>query len=147
METQGGIERRKFPRIPVMMQVNYTNGEDFLVDYSTNLGPRGIFINTVRSFDAGEKVHIKFHLPGDDRPIRVLGQVCWARRRDANPGSVVLPGIGIEFLHATEEAREAVAHFVERFLVEPTKAPAPGIEDWNVEDWRKINDLYDGDRA
>ena len=147
METRRGIERRRHPRIPVMMQVNYTNGEDFLVDYSTNLGPRGIFINTTRAIGQGEKIHVKFLLPGDERPIRVLGQVCWIRRRGDDPAGVVVPGIGVEFLHATDEAREAVAHFVDRFLVEPAGAPAPGIEDWQPEDWHKIHELYEGDRA
>jgi uncharacterized protein (TIGR02266 family) len=147
MATESGRERRKFPRIPVMMQVNYTDGEDFLIDYSTNLGPNGIFINTTRAFAAGEKLHLKFHLPGHERPLRILGKVRWARKRDSDPAETVLPGIGIEFVHATEHARDAVARFVERFLPAPDESPIPDSEVWEPEDWHKINDLYQGDRV
>jgi uncharacterized protein (TIGR02266 family) len=142
-----GIERRRFPRIPVMMQVSYTDGEDFLIDYSTNLGLNGIFINTTRPFASGEKLHLKFHLPGHDRPLRILGKVRWIRKRDASPGEAVLPGIGIEFVASTEHARDVVARFVERFLPAPDDAPLPNPGAWEPEDWHKINDLYQGDRA
>lgn len=139
------LERRNHPRIPVMMQVSFTNGEDFMVDYSTNLSSNGIFINTQQAVAGGDRVHMKFFLPGYDQPVRILGTVRWRRAAPISGSEAALSGIGVEFLEASQQNREAIRHFVERFLPEEGRTSLGEGEGWSEEDWRKINDLYGGE--
>lgn len=145
MSSKSGIdERRRDPRIPVMMQVSYTDGEDFMVDYSINLSFNGIFINTLLDFAIGEKVYLKFALPGYKQAMHILGNIRWAKSAQTTQDASALPGIGIEFTQMTDSDRAAVHHFVNRFLPAENET---ALELFEVEDWQKVHELYQGDQA
>jgi len=133
------MDRREDPRIPVMMQVNYTDGEDFLTDYSTNFSRNGLFINTTQKFGPGEKIHLKFYLPGNERPVRVLGRIRWNKGGAHAVGAHTVPGIGVEFININEFNREMIDEFVDQFLFEDEVLPAAGLKQKPRGSW--INEL------
>jgi uncharacterized protein (TIGR02266 family) len=84
---------RRYSRVPISVEVAYRTAGAFLVSYSVNLSKGGIFIETPAPQPVGERVSLRFEVPGAGA-IEINGVVAWVRN-----GSVDgLPdGMGVQF--------------------------------------------------
>ncbi len=99
---QTSVERRRAPRAPVTVRVEYATVDALFSEFSRNVNEGGIFIATDQPLDLEERVVLSFRLPASDRPIKVAGRVAWVDTEgDA-------PGMGIEFDALDAEARQAI---------------------------------------
>lgn len=78
-----------------LVRVEYTNVEDFLVDYTSNETIGGMFIKTERPLSVGTEFKLRIQLPGGRRTIETLAHVRWTLPCDV--AAPMNPGMGIRF--------------------------------------------------
>jgi uncharacterized protein (TIGR02266 family) len=88
-------------------RVDLHSDSNFFSGFSSNISDGGLFIATEVDLPLGTEVDLRFTLP-DGNAVASTGVVCW--RRPPNPD---LPtGLGLQFGHLTQTARDAVARFM-----------------------------------
>jgi uncharacterized protein (TIGR02266 family) len=80
---------------PPQVRVEYTNVEDFLVDYTSNQTIGGMFIKTAKPMEIGTQFRLRIQLPGGRRPIEAEAEVRWTLPRDV--AAPMTPGMGVRF--------------------------------------------------
>jgi len=103
-------EKRKHPRMPVMIPVEYSDLTDFFVDYAVDISGGGMFIATGKDIEPGTRVEIKFFIPGCDSPFVATGKVVrkGSPPREVDGEDIPATGIGIQFDPLPEASREIV---------------------------------------
>ncbi len=67
--------KRRHPRISIILKVDYASGEDFLADYTCNASDSGLFIATEKPFSAGDVLDFAVSFPGLLPPIQCRAEV------------------------------------------------------------------------
>ena len=93
-------------RAPKKVRVEYSNVEDFLVDYTSNHTIGGMFIKTARPMNVGERFVLQFQLPGGRRPIETTALVRWTPPVDV--AAPMTPGMGVRFQGLAESDKQYV---------------------------------------
>ncbi|HVW25387.1 MAG TPA: TIGR02266 family protein [Polyangiaceae bacterium] len=111
-----GADRRREPRAPIELRVEYKRLNTFFADYTKNISRGGTFISTERPLDIGTEFIFALDLPTLSEPLRLRGRVMWTTSLDeaskANPA-----GMGIEFQYANEGERREMEKVVEQLAV------------------------------
>ena len=83
-------DRRLHPRRPFVLRVDFAGGRPG-GDTTENLSRSGLFVQTDRPFDIGERIPLSLSFPGLLDPIEIVGQVVWIRtsRADERAETVV----------------------------------------------------------
>ncbi|MCS7214385.1 MAG: TIGR02266 family protein [Candidatus Calescibacterium sp.] len=106
-------EKRREERIPAEIEVKYSTGESFAVDWTMNISRGGMFIRTPNPLPPGSNLKIYFSIPETEEEIFVEGVVRWkADPTDPN----VLPGMGVEITYIDEKSRRILDEFVRKKL-------------------------------
>src|SRR5512145_2564818 len=79
-----GKEKRRDPRVPLVLRVEYPGSAQAVRDATENLSAGGLFIRTERDLKEGQRLPLHTSFPGLLRPFEVEVQV--VRRRSAGPG-------------------------------------------------------------
>ena len=93
-----GQERRKFPRKPLslLVQFRFNTFENFLAEYSDNISLGGIFIRTETPKEKGSIIYLQFSLEDGEQLIEGVGPVVHVNE----PGVAGrVPGMGVEFMN------------------------------------------------
>ena len=85
--------RRRAPRVPLRVHVQYSSLDKFLDDYTSNVSIGGMFIARETPFDLGTRFRLNFQVPGRAQSVCTMGTVKWV----IEPGQGMTPGMGIEF--------------------------------------------------
>lgn len=104
-----GSDKRRHPRVPlnVLVQFRFRTFDDFLAEYSLNISPGGIFIQTQTPREQGAIVYFQFALQDGSPLIEGMGQVV---RVNAPPGEPHRPsGMGVEFMNLDDESASLIA--------------------------------------
>ena len=80
---------------PPQVRVEYSNVEDFLVDYTSNQTIGGMFIKTTKPMAVGTHFRLRMQLPGGRRTIDTEAEVRWTLPRDV--AAPMTPGMGVRF--------------------------------------------------
>ena len=83
------------PNRAPQVRVEYTNVEDFLVDYTSNETIGGMFIKTDYPMAVGTAFKLRIQLPGGRRPIEAKAEVRWTLPIDV--AAPMNPGMGVRF--------------------------------------------------
>jgi type IV pilus assembly protein PilZ len=102
------IERRRSPRSPLEVRVDYTTVDAFFSEFTRDINEGGIFIETESPPSLEATVSLRFRLPGSDEPIKVGGRV--VRVSDGRAGEP--PGMAIEFETLDAGARRRIDQLV-----------------------------------
>jgi type IV pilus assembly protein PilZ len=108
---RSGSERRSADRIDVTWSVDCETEDTFLYANITNISEMGIFVRTNEPLEVGTQLTLKFAPPGSREPLVLGGQVQWVnpvRMLASNPN----PGMGIRFVHLSQENRERLIELV-----------------------------------
>lgn len=100
------LSKRASPRIPAKLEVFYGQDEKlsgYAASYSVNMSVGGLFLETDNPLTPGEKLNLRFSLPGNNHPISCQGRVAWATAPGSSDKSSHPAGMGIEFLDLAEE--------------------------------------------
>lgn len=92
-------------RIPFVQRAGLTHlgrrEELFLVD----LGLAGAFVEREEPLDVGERVALRFCLPGNEIPITVSCRVAWWNPAEHTASKTRPSGVGLEFVEFSEADR------------------------------------------
>jgi len=108
-------ERRRAPRAPIELTVEYKRLNTFFADYTKNISRGGTFIGTDKPLPVGTEFVFALGVPGMPEPLRLRGRVIWTTpAQEATKGNPA--GMGIEFQYDAKERLEKEAA-VERLMV------------------------------
>jgi uncharacterized protein (TIGR02266 family) len=113
-------ESLREPRALIAFEVHYQTREAFLSAYSFNLSGGGLFLCTSEPLPVGDRIRVRFTLPGSDAPFEATAQVAWLS--EARLGNPYPAGMGVQFLDLPLEARDAIAALITAHLPQPPKA-------------------------
>jgi type IV pilus assembly protein PilZ len=94
-------DRRRAPREPIRLRVDYQRMNAFFADYTKNISKGGTFIKTARPLPIGTRFLFALSVPALSEPVQITGEVQWIS--PAAAGSEA--GMGIRFLFAADEER------------------------------------------
>jgi len=97
-------DRRRAPREPIRLRVDYERMNAFFADYTKNISKGGTFIKTARPLPIGTRFLFALSVPALSEPVQITGEVQWIAGADA-PGPDNEPGMGIRFVFTTDEER------------------------------------------
>ena len=80
-------ERRKHPRKHCSTPVTYATPERIFEDFSRDISPGGVFIETDVPFSVGHEITLMFASPDQEEPIKITGRIVWDAPK----------GIGVKF--------------------------------------------------
>ncbi len=109
-EAHPALQRRKTQRLESEIEISVESDHNFYTGFSANLSDGGLFVATFRAHEVGDRVRVRFRLPGMDAAIEAKVEVQWLRPHDV--ASEVAPGFGGAFVEISDEGRAAVEHFV-----------------------------------
>lgn len=111
-DTSSGDNRRRYPRTPLSMLVQYrfNTFEDFLAEYSLNISPGGMFIRTSEPREEGSMIYLQFSLRDGSKLIEGLGRVVHVNPPEDKSRT---PGMGIEFVNFDDESMALVLEICE----------------------------------
>ena len=107
-EQAGGIERRRWERADLLVQVDYKTVDELFSEFARNINEGGLFVETEEPPEVGSSVALQFKIPGSDEPIQVMGRV--VRISEGTPAEP--PGMGIEFENLDAQSREVINELV-----------------------------------
>ena len=117
MSTVQGSERRKGPRAPIELKVEYKRLNSFFADYTRNISRDGMFIKTQKPLGIGTEFVFKLVVPQLPEPLERHGRVQWTvKPEQANEEQEA--GMGIGFIYESEAERQRVVTVVERLMVQ-----------------------------
>ncbi len=102
-------ERRRTPREPLTLKVEYADADELVADYTDNISSGGTFVLTQRLLPEGTEVRLVLSFPGLIKPLPIAGVVKWVR---AEP--VEERGVGVEFDLADPQAMDRLDSLVRR---------------------------------
>ena len=104
-------------RIPFIQKAALTLGGRTEALFLVDLGLRGAFAERGDPLPVGERVSLRFSLPGNEIPITVGCRVAWWHPPGAPLVSKALPaGLGLEFLECSEEDEGRLRRYLEAYL-------------------------------
>ena len=117
-------ERRKKPRIPLRVKVEYRSVGGFVSDWTDNISEGGLFVLTENPLPVGSQVRLVFSLPGLPFLLDLRGKVRW----------VTAPygfrsGMGIEFTNLGESVRHRIQEYISRALAEKARSEEEGFSE------------------
>ena len=110
------VERRRAPRAPVTVRVEYATVDAFFSEFSRNINEGGMFVETDRPLGLEERVFLQFRLPGSESPVKVSGRVV-----RVSPGGGPEPqGMAIEFDSLAPADRQRINDLVRGLRARPS---------------------------
>jgi uncharacterized protein (TIGR02266 family) len=104
---------RAAERFDLEVKVDLESDHNFYTGLTQNISSGGVFIATHHIRKIGERITLKFSLPGTDQSIAVETEVRWIRENSALHRVDGASGMGVRFINLTPEASAAIAAFIE----------------------------------
>jgi len=112
---KGGIERRRWERVLVDIEVDYGHEDTYVFAYIRDISVTGLFVRTHTPEPAHTRLNVRFTPTDAEQPLELEGEVIWVNPyRPGNPASLH-PGMGIRFIDLDQNDRERLISFVKRF--------------------------------
>ena len=117
MTEQDDHDRRRHPRGPIELKVEYKRVNTFFADFTKNISKGGTFIKTNKPLDIGTEFLFKLYVPALDKPLELRGCVQWVVTTEEAHGDDS-PGMGIEFVYETPDHKAEIHGKVEKLMIE-----------------------------
>lgn len=111
-QDEGADNRRSSPRVDAEFEVTAHSENNFYQGLSENLSDGGLFFETYQSHRIGDRLDVRFTLPGSDVAIEAGVEVRWLRPH--NPLSDTPAGIGVRFISLDPAARAEIERFTRK---------------------------------
>lgn len=115
-EEKDGAERREWNRVLVDLEVDYSNADNFLFAYISDISETGIFIRTNLPEKPGTLLNLRFTPRDGNRELLQLeGEVIWVNKlRPSHPDNIN-PGMGVRFVGLTGDIRHRLVEYIKTF--------------------------------
>lgn len=105
--------QRKAERHDVEVVVDLDSDSNFYTGLTQNISTGGLFIATQKIKRVGERIHLKFMLPGGTAPIECETEVRWIRENTSLLRTDGSPGMGVRFIDMSPKDAEAIGRFLQ----------------------------------
>lgn len=107
------IPERKSLRVPCKAPVSYIMDGTLVAGTSADISAKGIFVESERDINEGEKIHLSFTLPNSESELyETSGRVAWINHKDMQRKRGLPMGFGVEFLDLNKRTFDAVLSYV-----------------------------------
>lgn len=112
----GGAERRTSVRADMEIEVGLESETNFYTGLTADISTGGLFVATHKLRKRGEKIVVKFSLPGMATQFVVEAEVRWIREVTSLTGGrhEGATGMGLKFLNLAPQARTMIATFLKQ---------------------------------
>jgi len=104
---------RASERFDLEVKVDLESDHNFYTGLTQNISAGGVFIATNHIRRIGDRITLKFTLPGSEKTIDVDTEVRWIRENSALHRIEGAQGMGVRFINLTPEASAAINGFLE----------------------------------
>ena len=104
---------RASERFDLEVKVDLESDHNFYTGLTQNISSGGVFIATHHIRKIGDRITLKFSLPGSDQPLAIETEVRWIRENSALHRIDGASGMGVRFINLTPEAAAAITAFVQ----------------------------------
>jgi hypothetical protein len=101
----GDKSQRRHERVYIHEIVEFIVDGEYYRDFIQDVSESGIFIRSGRKFTAGKEILMSLMAPGQDRPVKIKGEVI---RTDVG-------GVGVEFRRESQVQEDVIKALVQRF--------------------------------
>jgi uncharacterized protein (TIGR02266 family) len=124
-----GDDRRRTPREPLTLKVEYGDAAELVADYTENISAGGTFVFTDRILAVGTEVRLVLSFPGLIRPLPLTGEVKWVREEPAEER-----GVGVAFAAEAAESITRLGSIIQRIAELDPELVTPVLRVLIVED-------------
>ncbi len=104
---------RASERFDLEVKVDLESDHNFYTGLTQNISAGGLFIATHHLRKIGDRITLKFTLPGSNKVIAVETEVRWIRENSALMRADGGTGMGVRFINLSAEATAAISAFLE----------------------------------
>jgi uncharacterized protein (TIGR02266 family) len=104
---------RVFERFDLEVKVDLESDHNFYTGLTQNISAGGLFIATHHLRRIGDRITLKFALPGTEAAIAVETEVRWIRENSALQRLDGATGMGVRFINLSAEATTAIQKFLQ----------------------------------
>ena len=108
-----GETKRKTPRVPVEIRVEYERFNRFVSEYTRDISRGGMFIRSESPLDVGTDVYVTLSFPHHKDDITLMAHVV----RIVSPQESAEPGMGVRFAFADSDESRALHRLVDGLIV------------------------------
>lgn len=103
---------RASERFDLEVNVDLESDHNFYTGLTQNISAGGLFIATNAIRRIGDRITLKFSLPGSAEPLAVETEVRWIRENSALNRVDGATGMGVRFVNLSAEAAQAIQQFI-----------------------------------
>jgi uncharacterized protein (TIGR02266 family) len=104
---------RASERFDLEVKVDLESDHNFYTGLTQNISSGGVFIATHHIRRIGDRITLKFTLPGSEKVLDVETEVRWIRENSALQRVEGAQGMGVRFINLSPEASAAINAFVQ----------------------------------
>ena len=104
---------RAAERFDLEVKVDLESDHNFYTGLTQNISSGGLFIATNALRKIGDRITLKFSLPGSVEPLAVETEVRWIRENSALHRVEGSTGMGVRFVNLSPAAAAAINQFVQ----------------------------------
>ena len=104
---------RASERFDLEVKVDLESDHNFYTGLTQNISAGGLFIATHHLRRIGDRITLKFQLPGSEQPVAVETEVRWIRENSSLQRVEGATGMGVRFINLSEEATGAIQKFLQ----------------------------------
>jgi uncharacterized protein (TIGR02266 family) len=104
---------RAAERFDLEVKVDLESDHNFYTGLTQNISTGGLFIATSAIRKIGDRITLKFSLPGSSEPLAVETEVRWIRENSALHRTDGNTGMGVRFVNLSPAAAAAINQFVQ----------------------------------
>jgi uncharacterized protein (TIGR02266 family) len=104
---------RAAERFDLEVKVDLESDHNFYTGLTQNISSGGLFIATHHLRKIGDRITLKFTLPGSEKVLAVETEVRWIRENSALLRAENGTGMGVRFINLSAEASAAINAFVQ----------------------------------
>jgi uncharacterized protein (TIGR02266 family) len=104
---------RASERFDLEVTVDLESDHNFYTGLTQNISAGGLFIATHHLRKIGDRITLKFTLPGSSKPVEVETEVRWIRENTALMRADGGTGMGVRFINLSPEAKTVIDGFLQ----------------------------------
>ncbi len=112
-----GKKKRRSPRAPAVIKVDYRTVDRFFMDFAENLSAGGMFIACPNPLEPGTWINLEFMLPESVVPIKVKAEVVWSTYHPRTAGQK--RGMGVRFEGLSDADKHKINEIVKKLRACP----------------------------
>ena len=103
---------RAAERYDLEIKVDLESEHNFYTGLTQNISAGGLFIATHHLRKIGDRITLKFQLPGSEKAVEVETEVRWLRENSALNRVDGATGMGVRFINLSPAATAAITQFL-----------------------------------